>query len=1021
MHFEHANTLLGIPLVLVFMMGVFMFHARWRAALIAKLGDGNALHMMFSTFSPTRRRIRTVFFIAAAVLLVIAAAQPQWGQTNRPVKRTGVDVVFAIDISKSMLAKDVAPSRLEAARAEIKTVLSQLGGDRVALVVFTAISFAQSPLTTDYGAIRFYVDKLDPNHMPIGGTSLGRAISDSVQLLTGKSSEGDSGPAMKRAKSQIIVLISDGEDHESDPIAAAELAKSNNIRVVTVGLGSPAGDRIPILRPDGTQAGFQRDRSGEIVRSRLDEKTLQDIAQLTNGHYVRYDGQNSVANAVLGFVDDLEESELELLMKERYRERFYFFLMPAILLLVVGMGLSERRRTSKITTVALIALVLLGTGCEDAFRTTLKDAREAKELTEKSEFDAALETLQRAEEKVPANPELHFNLGLAHYNLAQYDEARSRLARALESPNPELVFDATVNLGLTLGAQERWRDAYETFQDALVIAADNPTKIIEDKILLARHNLEVAFHKMYPPCAELDDEFEENDEPMAATTLEEMKIPKGVICGLDDDWFRVPVIPGTRVSVKTEFTALRDEVDDEVPFITKPEDIQIALFDPIGSHVLVVDQGSPETLESTQKSRRGSRQIDRFLVDETMLNSSSHVLLKISSAASRDYRYSTTIETIPPCFALQEQSEPNNTAELAARLETGPTKAHLCPGDSDWYRISVQPGDSLFVDVLPEMDQERGIPPNPTVQLIDATTLEILSEGFDDNGILAAGKRVFAEAREILVRVGGETEDEQGPYTLEIYQFAPCVVGDDRYEDNDTPDTAAEIDGQMPVHRYLRICENDDDFFKLTLNAKDPRLHLGVALTAFPENPEDPYLSDIQIDHLSDSGDQILHAGQRPDEVSPGAIPLRSVVVSNTLQEPSAIVRVRGEPDFYHLVQLNPTTPPPNEPQDSQDKEQNDDSQEQDGENQEEKEDEQTPKDDENQKEEEEKSEQADEQQPEPEEEQPAQDAQPRDTSEDPEMQRIDDILEALENSDHNFQMKKALENVPNRYIERDW
>jgi DNA polymerase sigma len=224
----------------------------------------------------------------------------------------------------------------------------------------------------------------------------------------------------------------------------------------------------------------------------------------------------------------------------------------------------------------------------------------------------------------------------------------------------------------------------------------------------------------------------------------------------------------------------------------------------------------------------------------------------------------------------------------------------------------------------------------------------------------------------------------------------------------------------------LRICENDDDFFKLTLNEKDPRIHLGVALTAFPENPDDPYLSNIQIDHLSDTGDQILHAGQQPEEATPDAIPLRAVVVTNTLQATTALVRVRGESDFYHLVQLNPSAPPEGPQQDSPEQEQNEDSENEGGENEQEKEEEDQPsKDEENQQEEDKPSENAEEkeekQEPKPEEEQPAQEAQPRDVSEDPEMQRIDDILEALENSDHNFQMKKALENVPNRYIERDW
>jgi len=1017
MRFENSEFLMWIPLIVLGMLATLWFHKRWRTGVVERLGQGSALPQMFASFCPRRRAIRNASFILAALFMAIAVAQPQWGQTNHAVKRTGVDIVFAIDISKSMLARDVAPSRLEAARAEIKTVLQELGGDRVALVMFTAISFAQSPLTTDYGAIRFYLDKMDPNAMPVGGTSLGRAISDSVALLIGKGSEESDGPQMKRAKSQVIILISDGEDHESDPLAAAEHAREHGIKIISLGIGSKSGDRIPVLRADGTQAGFQRDRKGEIVRSRLDEAMLQEIAARTGGEYIYYEGQNSAANSILSFVDRLEQSELETLMKDRYRERYHFFLFPALLLLLLGTCLSERKKSAVSKIVLAMTAAFLWTGCDDAFRAALSEVDVAQSLLESGDAQGALERLERAESKVPANPELHYNLGTVHLALGKLEDAQTRLSRALESSNPERVFDATVNLGLVLAARERWKEAYETFQDALIIASESGV-IAAEKVQIARHNLEVAFEKLYPPCSELDDEYEDNDEPLAATNLETLEIPKGVICSLDDDWFRIPALPGTRVSVSATFTPLRTEIDDEVPFIARPEDIQLSLFSHDASTVLAVDQGTQEDVDSAKLKLRASRSIERLYVDEEALGNNSHILLKIASAPGREYRYSAKIETIPPCFALQEASEPNNEPEEAGPLNIeGPQAGHLCPTDADWYTFSIRAGDSFFVDLQAGEDAERQTAPNPTLQIIRKDTLEILSEGVFEAGLLTAGVRSFSEDQEILIRVGGVTDDEQGPYTLNNYYFQPCVVGDDRYEANNSPQQAAELDSEQPMHRYLRICEGKDDYFQLGLNEKDPRLHLGLALTAFPDNPDDPYLSDINVDHLSPTGDQILHAGQRPNEPVPGDVPLRSVLLTDKLTEEKALIRVKGEPDFYHLIQLNPSQPPP-QPDQNQDEQEQNDSEQEEG-------DKPDPEDSENDDSQNEENQ--------PPEDNPADEgeeekkpnnqetAQPRDVSEDPEMERMEDILQALEDNDHNFQMKKALENMPNRYIERDW
>lgn len=220
MHFARPDNLylllLLAPMVLA-LIGYFW----WKRRLRDKIGHSHLIQAMAARHSNRRQVARGVLVIVAVALLCVAAAQPQWGQDDRTIKRFGVDLVFALDLSNSMRAQDIPPSRLQAAKDEIETTLQTLSGDRVGLVVFTAISFAQSPLTTDYGAIRFYLDKLEAGQMPIGGTSVGQALLDSAELLTGKTLNGQIEESEEadesdddRAKNQVIVLITDGEDHE---------------------------------------------------------------------------------------------------------------------------------------------------------------------------------------------------------------------------------------------------------------------------------------------------------------------------------------------------------------------------------------------------------------------------------------------------------------------------------------------------------------------------------------------------------------------------------------------------------------------------------------------------------------------------------------------------------------------------------------------------------------------------------------------------------------------------------------
>ncbi len=1043
MQFEHLESIWWVALAIP-MFGAYLSFVVWKRKVAERIGNPELVNRMAEGHSPRLQVIRAVLVIVAVALLAIAYAQPQWGETNRPIKRTGIDVVFALDLSKSMLARDVNPNRLEAAKNEIRTAMSLMGGDRVGLVVFTSISFQQSPLTTDYGAIRFYLKKLKPEQMPMGGTSVGRALADSVELLTGQSASRDEdgdAPDMKRAENQIIVIFTDGEDHESNPMLTAQKAADQNIRIVTVGIGSTSGERIPVYKADGTLAGFTRDRSGNLVRTKLDEETLQRIAQTTGGEYIRYTGENSVANALVEYVNKLEKSEIETLLKSRYKERYYVFVFPALLLLLIAGFLGERRKSPAISRKLTVLLILAVTtfGCEDAFRAKLSSVEKGISALAKDDGSGALEAFQKAETEIPANPQLHYNLGLAHLELGEHELAQQKFTRALETDDLTLRFDATVNLGLTLAAQELWQDALDTFKGAIKLGLQNPGVIDTDRMKMAAQNLETAFHKLYPPCATLEDELEDNDTAQTASKLPEGEKKKLALCGLDADWFQVPAIPGSTVAVTAKFRVLRNTPDPEMPFMTAPTDVKIGLFTPDGQTAIAVDQGLDEDDVSNVKTV--TREISRLEVDESMLQGGNMLFLKVSAAEFREFEYDVNIVSIPPCEALQETTEPNDTPEQAMPLETTPV--HLCKGDRDFFKVSLQPDESFFVDLIPGDDAETETKPALKFSMYAADSGKLLASSIDEGGVITGGIRNF-EGGDVVIEVSGEAES-QGPYELRHYRFPLCPEGDDRLEENDSAETPAELNPEEPMTRYLRLCPGDPDFFTLPIDEKSKKVELGLALIAIPKSEDPAELTEFSLDLLSTSGDQIIAESQAVEVPDETAVPLTRALVQEDFEEKTALIRVDSEAgDFYHLVQLNPQKPPPQDQQ-QEDQEQNQDE----GDNQDEQQDEsddpqEKEKDneggqDEQEKEQSENSEGKDEQDPEeekresgePEEEQQqeqqeqqeAQQAQanPAEETEDPNQQRIGDILRALEETDDNFQMKKALQDRPDRFIDKDW
>lgn len=272
------------------------------------------------------------------LLFGIALAQPQCGSTTELTKRRGIDVVVVLDASKSMLARDVQPSRLERAKLELTTLLDELKGDRVGLVVFAGDAFIQSPLTSDYSAVKLFLRAVDPEQMPQGGSNIGEALTLARQVLEN---------ADRGAKERVVVLLSDGEDLMGEVSEAIEGLKQAHVEVLAVGVGSEQGEPIPVYNRQGAFVDYKKDSNGDTVITRLDRAGLTLIAEETGGAFY-YQPKGVAMAQVLERIDKMQKSELESRVTVHYDERFQEFGVPGLVLLVAGMLLppSWRRRLS---------------------------------------------------------------------------------------------------------------------------------------------------------------------------------------------------------------------------------------------------------------------------------------------------------------------------------------------------------------------------------------------------------------------------------------------------------------------------------------------------------------------------------------------------------------------------------------------------------------------------------------------------------------------------------------------------
>ena len=302
-----------------------------RKRRIRRFGDPKMVSALMPHYSRAKAWVRIILFTLAFFFFVIGLARPQIGAKLSERQTKGAEIMICLDVSNSMLAQDYTPSRLDRAKLAISSLVDKLHDDRIGLIIFAGSSFVQLPVTTDYVSAKMFLSSIDAGSVPVQGTAIGDAIRTAMKSFSAQSE-----------KSLVIILISDGENHEDDAVAAAKEAFQAGIRIYTVGVGSAAGQPIPV---DGE---LLRDKDGNIVVSHLDEKTLRQVAEAGGGAYIQAGNEEFGLNPIINDIRAMEGELFSSVVFEEYDEQYMYFFAIALILLVIEMLVGERKNTRKL-------------------------------------------------------------------------------------------------------------------------------------------------------------------------------------------------------------------------------------------------------------------------------------------------------------------------------------------------------------------------------------------------------------------------------------------------------------------------------------------------------------------------------------------------------------------------------------------------------------------------------------------------------------------------------------------------
>jgi Ca-activated chloride channel family protein len=465
-------------LMIPFLVVLFVRAERRATLRLREFVSERLLPNLARTLDRRRRSLRFSFVLLGLALAITALAQPRWGYTYEDAKRKGLDLILAVDTSRSMLSNDVPPNRLQRVKLAAQDLINELQGDRAGLVAFAGRAFLQAPLTIDYDAAVEAINDLDTNTIPEGGTNISEAIDLAVRTF-GKSAIGN----------RALIIFTDGEELSGDALKAAKAAVAAGVRIFTIGVGTPEGSLIPVSNGDGGGTAFVKDSNGQVVKSKLDEKRLKEIAESTGGFYLHLeDGPRTMKQLFIEGLAKMQAGEIDARLSRRPIERYQWPLGAAIFFLAASFMMRERKRLRSFLPrtveskkgLAMAATLLLLVNISLGSAPGLDAYRQDKFSEAYQEFEKAL----KEHPQTSAADKIEFDAGAAAYKMKDFGKALNSFSQALLSPDAGLQSRSHYNLGNTLyqrGETQKkddeklkdWTNALQHYEQTLKLAPEN--------------------------------------------------------------------------------------------------------------------------------------------------------------------------------------------------------------------------------------------------------------------------------------------------------------------------------------------------------------------------------------------------------------------------------------------------------------------------------------------------------------------------------------------------------------------
>jgi len=477
LQFQHPEYLFALAAILPIAL-LYLLVKRWKKDTAKKIGDPALVKQLIQDYSPSKFLLKFVLVIAAFAILALSLANPRTPNGATNVNRSGIDVMIALDVSKSMLAQDIKPDRLSRSKQLIAKLIDKLSDDRIGIVVFAGKAYLQMPLTTDHAAAKMYLSSATPDVVPTQGTVIGDALKMCYAAFN-----------TKEKKYKSVILISDGEDHDENALKIAKAMADEGVMVNTVGVGSPDGTTIM----DAATNELKKDQQGNLVITKLNEAELKNIAVTGNGLYQLLSSADEVAANLDSQLKTMGKRSITENSSMVYRYFFQWLLAIVMTLLVVELFLSERKSIAKIKAVkaakpsmAAVALLLSLIPAISFSQTKDKLIKKGNEAYAEKKYDVAAENYLKATAKDPANEKAFYNLGNALYKKGKAEEsAQAYDASILHSKSPVDKSAAWYNKGVVLQNDKKLAECIDAYKNALKLnPADEDARLNLQKALL---------------------------------------------------------------------------------------------------------------------------------------------------------------------------------------------------------------------------------------------------------------------------------------------------------------------------------------------------------------------------------------------------------------------------------------------------------------------------------------------------------------------------------------------------------